>query len=123
MPGSSLTVARLTTLSRGGVIVVLYQRWGPLPLVEMINSEFNRSHLSDRSSLAATQRDRVCWDPARLTISAKERNAALTAAAFANRSAAFGAMTTTLELVRSRSVYFPRTNAPKSERLYSERSS
>lgn len=26
-------------------------------------------------------------------------------------------------LVRSRSTYFPRTNAPKSERLYSERSS
>jgi len=89
----------------------------------MIDPEFNLSHLSDRSPLAATQRDRVRRDPARLAISAKDRNAALTAAAFGNRSATSGAMTTTLELVRSRSVYFPRTNAPKSERLYSERSS
>jgi hypothetical protein len=32
-------------------------------------------------------------------------------------------MTTTFELVRSRSMYFPRTNRPKSERLYSGRSS
>ena len=73
--------------------------------------------------LAATQRDRPRREPARLAISAKDRNAALTAAAFGNSSATSGAMTTTLELARSCSAYFPRTNAPKSERLYSVRSS
>src|ERR1035438_10273334 len=56
-------------------------------------------------------------------MSARERNAALTAAAFGNRSATSGSMTTTFELARSRSTYFPRTNVPKPERLYSERSS
>jgi hypothetical protein len=88
-----------------------------------IKPEFNRSHNGGGSPLAATQRDRPRREPARLAISAKDRNAALTAAAFGNSSATSGAMTTTLELARSCSVYFPRTNAPKSERLYSERSS
>jgi hypothetical protein len=90
---------------------------------EMINPQFSRSHSCDGSPLAATQRDRPRREPARLAISAKDRNAALTAAAFGNSSATSGAMTTTLEPARSFSVYFPRTNAPKSERLYSERSS
>jgi hypothetical protein len=47
----------------------------------------------------------------------------LTAIVFGNISASSGAMTTTLERVRSRLIHFPRTNVPKSERLYSGRSS
>ena len=66
--------------------------------------------------------DQVVREAARLAISAKDRNAALTAAEFGNRPATSGAMTT-FELARSRSMYFPRTNVPKSERLYSGRSS
>src|SRR5580692_3907262 len=89
----------------------------------MINPDLSRSHNCDGSPLAATRRDRPRREPARLAISTKDRNAALTAAAFGNSSATSGSMTTTLELARSCSVYFPRTNVPKSERLYSERSS
>ena len=47
----------------------------------------------------------------------------MTAAPFGNRSATSGSRTTTFELVWSLSMYLPRTKAPKSERLYSERSS
>jgi len=72
----------------------------------------------DRSSLSATQCDRPRREPARLAISTKDRTAA-----FGNTSATSGAIATTFELVRSRSMYCPRTNRPKSERLYSERSS
>jgi hypothetical protein len=70
-----------------------------------------------------TQRDRVRRAPARLAISVNNRNVPLTAAAFGNRSATSGAMTTTFELVRSRSEYFLQANATKSERPYSPRSS
>ena len=58
-----------------------------------------------------------------MAICASDRNAALTAAALGNKSVSSGAITTTLELVRSFSRYFRRTKGPKSERLYSERSS
>src|SRR5215813_12267879 len=61
--------------------------------------------------------------PARWAISASDRSAALTDAAFGNRSDISGSSTTTFDLARSRLTYFPRTNAPKSERLYSARSS
>lgn len=58
-----------------------------------------------------------------MAISTNERKAALTAAAFGNRLATSGSRTTTLELLRRRAVYFPRTSAGKSERRYSGRTS
>jgi hypothetical protein len=78
---------------------------------------------ADISPSPAGECDQLRREPARLAISARDRNAALTAAAFGNRSASSGSRTTTFELVWSRSMYFPRTNGPKSERLYSARSS
>jgi hypothetical protein len=57
-------------------------------------------------------------EPARLAISASDRNAALTAAELGNSSATSGSMTTTLERTCNRSMYFPRTSVSKSERLY-----
>src|ERR1017187_8374356 len=76
-----------------------------------------------RLLLAAAGCDQLRREPARLAISARDRKAALTAAAFGNKSAISGSRTTTFELVWSRSTNFPRTSAPKSERLYSERRS
>jgi hypothetical protein len=58
----------------------------------------------------------------RLAISARDRSAALTAAAFGNTSATSGSRTTTFELACSRATYLPRTKVPKSDRLYSGRS-
>jgi hypothetical protein len=62
-------------------------------------------------------------EPERLAISASARNAVFTEAALGNRSAISGSSKTTFELSSSRRAYFPRTNAPKSDRLYSDRSS
>src|ERR1039457_6972663 len=58
------------------------------------------------------------WRP-----SPEPRSAALTEAPFGNSSATSASITTTFELCRSRSVYFPRTNTPNSERMYSDRRS
>jgi len=68
-------------------------------------------------------RDRLRSEPARLAISARDRNAAFTAAAFGNNSATSGSRMTTFELACSRATCFPRTNVPKSERRYSGRTS
>ncbi len=57
-----------------------------------------------------------------LAISARDRNAALTAAAFGNTSTISGSSTTTFELACSRAAYLPRTSSPNSDRLYSGRS-
>jgi hypothetical protein len=62
-------------------------------------------------------------EPERLAISASARSAVFTEAALGNRSAISGSSTITFELSRSRSAYFPRTNAPKSDLLYSDLSS
>jgi hypothetical protein len=58
-----------------------------------------------------------------LATSASDSKAEFTDAEFGKRSETLGSRTTTFELFCSRSMYFPRTNTPKSERLYSERRS
>ena len=51
------------------------------------------------------------------------RNASFTALSLGNASATSGSNTTTLVSVAARTAYFPRSSGPKSERLYSGRSS
>lgn len=59
----------------------------------------------------------------RLAITASARSAVFTDAALGKKSATSGSIMTILDLFCRRRAYFPRTNAPKSALLYSDRNS